>query len=109
MVGSDKIDVGAKGLAGESGREGIFFARFRRLSGIMKVKDGEKNFDILGARKKFDAYVPGETPLDLKSGANQASEKSGSDAPEKAASGKRRSQRTAPASLQDAFGNFQAE
>lgn len=65
LVGSDKIDVGAKGLVDATGREGIFYARFRKLQGIVKVKDGEKNFDILGARKTFDAYAPGETPLKL--------------------------------------------
>jgi hypothetical protein len=66
MVGSDKIDVGAKALVDAGSREGIFYARFRKLQGILRVKDGEKNFDILGAREKFDAYSPGKTPLQLK-------------------------------------------
>ena len=33
---------------------------------ILKVKDGERNFDLLGAKRTFDAYVPGEAPLKLK-------------------------------------------
>lgn len=61
FAGSDKIDVGAKGLMNAESREGIFLARYRKLTGILKVKDGERNFDIIGARKKFDAYVPGST------------------------------------------------
>jgi hypothetical protein len=67
LVGSDRIDVGAKGLVDKSKREGIFYARYSKLHGILKVKDGDKNFDILGAREKFDSYVPGETPLRLSS------------------------------------------
>ena len=65
LVGSDKIDVGAKGLVDSGSREGIFYVRFRKLHGILKVKDGDRNFDIFGARKKFDDYTPGETPLSL--------------------------------------------
>jgi hypothetical protein len=65
MVGSDKIDVGAKGLAGANAREGIFYARFRKLDGILKVRNGEKNFDLFGARETFDKYKPGESVVDL--------------------------------------------
>ena len=61
FAGSDKIDVGAKGLMNGETREGMFFARFRKLHGILKVKDEERNFDILGAKRKFEAYVPGRT------------------------------------------------
>jgi hypothetical protein len=68
LVGSDKIDVGAKGLVDGASREGMFYARFRKLHGILKVKGEEKNFDILGARETFDAYVPGETSLKLTGG-----------------------------------------
>jgi len=65
MVGSDKIDVGAKGLVDAKTREGIFYARFRKLDGILKVRDGEKNFDLLGARKTFNEYEPGQSVVDL--------------------------------------------
>jgi hypothetical protein len=65
VAGSDKIDVGAKGFINAETREGIFFARFRKLSGILKVRDGERNFDIIGARKKFDAYSPGQTGVGI--------------------------------------------
>ncbi|NVK42934.1 MAG: hypothetical protein HWE39_16955 [Oceanospirillaceae bacterium] len=67
FVSSDKIDVGAKGLISGHGREGMFFARFRKLRGILKVKDDKRNFDIIGATKKFSAYVPGKTEVFAKS------------------------------------------
>lgn len=63
VVGSDKIEVGAKGMFDDTVREGIFFARFRKLDGILKVRDGERNFDIFGARAKFDSYIPGQTDV----------------------------------------------
>lgn len=68
LVGSDKIDVGAKALIDGKQREGIFYARFRKLHGILKLRDGDRNFDILEARNKFEAYVPGTTPLRLTGG-----------------------------------------
>jgi hypothetical protein len=63
LVGSDKIDVGAKGMFDDASREGIFYARFRKLDGILKVRNGDRNFDIFGARKKFDNYAPGVTAV----------------------------------------------
>ena len=60
---SDKIDIGAKGLFTRDGREGIFFARYRKLRGIMKIKDDRRSFNIINATKTFEAYVPGETPV----------------------------------------------
>jgi len=80
LVGSDKIDVGAKGLVDASTREAIFYARFRKLHGILKMKDGERNFDILGARRKFDDYSPGETPLGLTAGGPSAASDTSRDA-----------------------------
>ena len=65
FAGSDKIDVGAKGLVDADTREGVFYTRFRKLHGILKVKDGERNFDVIGATAKFETYSPGETNLGL--------------------------------------------
>ncbi|MEA3276527.1 MAG: hypothetical protein U9Q81_14805 [Pseudomonadota bacterium] len=97
VAGSDKIDVGAKGVIDANHREGIFYARFRKLHGILKVKDGDRNFDIIGARKKFDAYSPGEpstgeadadglqtTGAILEAGERHASEKDKNDVPARA-------------------------
>lgn len=74
MAGGDKIDVGLKGLVRGDDREGIFFARFRKLHGIVKLRNGERNIDVVRARRTFDAYVPGETPLKIRGvGASETS------------------------------------
>lgn len=75
LVGSDKIDLGVKGLIDADTREAIFFARFRKLNGILKTKDGVHNFDIIGARKKFDAYAPGQTEVFMDFSAEDRQEK----------------------------------
>ena len=63
FVSSDKIALGAKGLFDQQGREAVFYARYRKIGGILKVKDERRNFDILRARHTFDQYVPGQTPV----------------------------------------------
>ena len=60
---SEKIGVGAKGLINADDREGIFYVRFRKLDGILKMRNGKRNIDILKAREKFDQYLPGESKL----------------------------------------------
>lgn len=59
FISSDKVDVGAKGVITETTRDGMFYARFKKLKGLLKIKDGKRNFDILNAKKKFDEYSPG--------------------------------------------------
>jgi len=58
FASSDEIDIGAKGLIGEHNREGVIFARYRKLKGLLKIRDGKSNFDLIRAQKKFDAYSP---------------------------------------------------
>jgi len=58
FIDSDKVDVGAKGIISANTREGMFYARFKKLKGLLKINDGKRNFDILKARKKFDEYIP---------------------------------------------------
>jgi len=105
MVGSDKIDVGFKGLLDPGGREGIFYARFRKLDGILKAKDGERNFDLLGARKTFDAYAPGKAPLAL-TGRQAEPDEAEPDEAEAEASTTEPKRRAAPDSVEEAFGAF---
>ncbi len=57
---SDDIDIGAKGLITANTRDGVFYARFKKLHGLLKTKDGDRNFDILRAKEKFDEYSPGD-------------------------------------------------
>jgi hypothetical protein len=60
---SDKIDVGAKAIISADLRDGVLYARFRKLHGLLKITNGKRNLDILKAREKFDAYVPSENKL----------------------------------------------
>jgi hypothetical protein len=107
LVGSDKIDVGFKGRLDPNNREGIFYARFRKLDGILKVKNGERNFDLLGARKTFDAYAPGEAPLKLKGRPLETEEaEPGPEDSTETASGAGKSKKAPPAPEHDAFGSF---
>ncbi|HBE92679.1 MAG TPA: hypothetical protein DDW55_09190, partial [Gammaproteobacteria bacterium] len=56
FAGSDKIDVGAKAVISKESRNGVLYVRFRKLHGIMKIKDGDRNIDVLKARETFDEY-----------------------------------------------------
>lgn len=58
FVTSDKVDVGAKGIINANTRDGMFYARYKKLKGLLKIRDGKRNFDILKAKKTFDAYSP---------------------------------------------------
>lgn len=59
FVGSDKVAAGAKGIMSAERADGIFYARFRKLDAVLKVNNGEHNIDIIGAKKKFGEYTPG--------------------------------------------------
>jgi hypothetical protein len=58
FVSSDKVDAGAKGIMAEDFTDGVFYARFRKLDAIVKIKNGKRNIDIQGARKTFNNYKP---------------------------------------------------
>ena len=56
---SDTIDVGAKGIFKQGFREGVFYARYNKLSGILVIDNSRKRFELFGATKKFQDYSPG--------------------------------------------------
>ena len=56
-VKSNKIDIGAKGIISPKLRDGMFFFRYKKLKGLLKMRNGKKNFDILKVQKTFDDYV----------------------------------------------------
>jgi len=58
FVSSDKVDAGAKGIMAADRADGVFYARFRKLDAVMKIKNGKRNIDIKGARKTFTEYDP---------------------------------------------------
>jgi hypothetical protein len=63
MLGSDQINVGAKGFADAAGREAMVYARYGNLTGVVEVQGDKRQFDLIGARSRFDAYVPGKIAL----------------------------------------------
>ncbi|MEA1988792.1 MAG: hypothetical protein U9N57_06255, partial [Pseudomonadota bacterium] len=63
FAASDKIDVGAKGIITLDKNDGVLYARFKKLHGLLKISNGKRNLDILKAREKFDEYVPSESKL----------------------------------------------
>ncbi|MFW2365315.1 MAG: hypothetical protein ACN4GW_02805 [Desulforhopalus sp.] len=56
FASSDKIDVGAKGVITADNRNGVLYVRYRKLHGILKINNGERNLDVLRAREKFDNF-----------------------------------------------------
>ena len=61
LAGNDSVDIGIKGLINAYSREGVVYARFKNIGGILKIKDGERRFDLLRAKKKFTGYIPGDS------------------------------------------------
>lgn len=57
---SDEIAIGAKGVIDEQTRDGVILARYRKLKGLLKIRDGKRSFDLIRPQKKFDAYTPTE-------------------------------------------------
>lgn len=55
-VDSEKAEVGIKATFFEGEREGVVYARFKKLDTLVKRLDGKRNVDIIKAREKFEAY-----------------------------------------------------
>jgi hypothetical protein len=56
---SNTFDVGAKGIFGASGDQGVFYARTGKLAGVLSIENGDKKFGLIDATRKFEAYKPG--------------------------------------------------
>ena len=56
---SDTFDVGAKGIFGASGRQGVFYAKTGKLAGILAIDNKNKKFSVIEATRKFEAYQAG--------------------------------------------------
>jgi hypothetical protein len=59
LAKSDTIEVGAKGIFSERNRQGMYYAKYGALAGILAFDNGKRHFALLGATKKFNEYVPG--------------------------------------------------
>ena len=56
---SNTFDVGAKGIFGASGSQGVFYARTGKLAGVLAIDRGNKKFGLIDATRKFESYKPG--------------------------------------------------
>ena len=55
---SDKAEIRAKGVIGGNSRDGMIYARYKKLDALVKFSGGRKNLDIIKVRETFDAYKP---------------------------------------------------
>ncbi len=60
---SNNIELGAKGVIDKDQRNGVIYARYKKLDIIVKIADGKRNIDLLRARRKFDEYL---LPVEIK-------------------------------------------
>ena len=65
---TDQVGIRFKGRSDPSGREAMLFVRYGQLAGALSQEGEQRRFSIIKARAKFDAYTPGETPLDTAGG-----------------------------------------
>jgi hypothetical protein len=56
---SNTFDVGAKGIFGQGGRQGVFYAKTGKLAGILAIDNKSKKFSVIEATRKFDNYTAG--------------------------------------------------
>ena len=56
FIDSDHIDFGAKGVIDETTRNGILYARYKKLDLVVRITDGKKNMDLFKAKQKYDEY-----------------------------------------------------
>ena len=56
-VDSEKAEVGIKATFYEGEREGMVYARYKKVDTLVKRFDGKRDVDIIRSRKKFEEYV----------------------------------------------------
>lgn len=59
FVDAGDVMMGAKGLIDGTNREGVVYARYKKLNGLLRIAGKRRGFDLLKARMKFDQYAPG--------------------------------------------------
>jgi hypothetical protein len=55
-VTSDNVEAGIKAVFTEESDNGIMYLKYKKLDAVLKILDGDRSFDIVKARKKYDAY-----------------------------------------------------
>ena len=53
---SDKVELGAKATIEPTTRNGVIYARYKKLDAVMKIEDGDRNIDVIRARQKYEQY-----------------------------------------------------
>ena len=47
---------GSQLLGGAGGNNGRIYLQYKKLDAVLKILNGERNLDIIGARQKYDEY-----------------------------------------------------
>jgi hypothetical protein len=55
---SDNMEMGAKGRISGQRRDGVVYARYKKLDAVIKISEGERNTDVIRAREKYETYQP---------------------------------------------------
>ena len=55
---SDNAEAGMKALISETNKDGVIYFLYKKFDGILKIRDGKRNLDVIGALKKYEEYVP---------------------------------------------------
>ena len=55
-VTSDKAEVAAKAVFYETGRDGVIYARYKKLDATLKMSGEKTKLELFGAREKFEEY-----------------------------------------------------
>jgi hypothetical protein len=77
LVKSDTIAVGAKGFIREEDRQGMFYAKYGAIAGVLVFENGRRRFGLINATKKFEEYVPGEKLPGMRSSGSSSKSKGG--------------------------------
>ena len=54
---SSDIEVGMKAVIEEAGNTGVIYFRYKKLNALLKVNEGKRNLDLIGAREKYEKYT----------------------------------------------------
>jgi len=79
LLGSRELEVGVKGRATAAGPEGVVYARFHNLAGLLAQQGETRHFDVIDARRRFDAYVADATPLEQSAGEHASASHAAAD------------------------------
>jgi hypothetical protein len=53
---SDNLEIGAKGILASDNRNAMIYLRYKKSDVLLKLQNDKKNLDIIGVKKKFDAF-----------------------------------------------------